>query len=416
MKSNEQERPTLEELRRCRESIARLFNAKWLDQQGEHRLQILWRRKDRLAQLELFALAHAIDSLAPDHQDWLSVCAKTIRKQPQGAHGHIFEMLMIGALVAGGGRVAPMPSRHAGHDVEVTLGDGHVLRVSIKNHDVSMHEAQFRQGCRRLKEHVEPRVRGSGGAWRVFAGGVKYFDSNAFKSLEKLLSQTPMQPAHLRSRDGHLGVSISPLGFPDVLAGSYQLIVRSPNHPNEQDKFRKKLRDAVRAFSKNSAPLRIEYSNVVLMRVHPTANITRLHQYAEELVADASHQVDAIVLYQAAVANSGGTSTITYHAPAATSELFRNRGVQLQMNMGVGQSTNKPTSLQLLATIGEPVELADQYLFQRGHLYYELKENAAPLWLRGYGPGIQSSGIFRTDSGDLHVRPRKSEDDELMLL
>ena len=391
-----------EELLRLRRVAGELFSVRWLESAQQHRLQKLWARQDELARLELASLGHAVEALV-EHGKWLKDTARAARNQPAGGHGHLFEMMMLGGLVAGGSQVRPMPARSAGYDAQITLPDGHALRASIKNHDLSTHEAAFREGCRVLDAVVRERVAGSGGSWSFLAGSVTHMGKRTLQALVDQMQAMPLAgpSRHYRLPGGEAAIQCAPLMFAGVQPPSYQLVVRSPAHDKEQANFRNKLVKAIDAFALHS-PLSDLYSNVVFMRVHATADVEALRALATELLQQPGCVVDAVYFIQASVAREKSGAVISYYLPTVLTTRYQQRDVKLAVSQLTGNHVNRPTALQLMSPHGPIGDVTGQYLFQRGHLYYPMRVGDEFLSLATPGPGIQTSAVFR-DGGV--VRP-----------
>lgn len=408
---------TKEEKEHFRRVAGRLFSVQWLESAQKHRLQKLWARQDELAQLELASLGHAIEALHA-HSRWLKDSARAARNQPVGGHGHLFEIMMLGGLAAGGSTVKPMPAGTAGYDAQIALPDGHVLRASVKNHDLSSHEAAFREGCKVLDEVARARVASCGGSWSLIAGALTHMGKRTIQALVQQMHAMPLMGAGRQYRvlEGEAAIQFSPLMFPGVQPPSYQLIVRSPAHANEQANFRNKLVRAIDAFSRHS-PLSDSYSNVIFMRVHATADVDALRSSASELLRRPDCVVDAVYFTQSSVAKEHSGSVISYYLSAVQTSRYMRRGVKLAVMQLSGKLVNRPTALQLMSPHGSLGDVTGQYLFQRGHLYYPLQVGDEALALVAPGPGIQTSAVISDSSGTKTViTVRRPEDEELIVL
>ncbi|WP_216842326.1 hypothetical protein [Acidovorax sp. SRB_14] len=408
---------TKEEKEHFRRVAGELFSVQWLESAQQHRLQKLWHRKDELAQLELASLGHAIEALAK-HGKWLKDTARAARNQPAGGHGHLFEIMMLGGLAAGGSKVRPMPARTAGYDAQITLPDGHMLRASIKNHDLSSHEAAFREGCQVLDAVARARVASSGGSWSLTAGSLTHMGKRTLQALVEQMQVMPLMGSGRQYRlpGSETAIQFSPLMFPGIQPPSYQLVVRSPAHANEQANFRNKLLKAIDAFALHS-PLSELYSNVIFMRVHATADVDALRSLASELLQQPGCVVGAVFFTQSSVAREKSGSVISYYLPVALTSRYMQRGVKLAVMQLSGKVVNRPTALQLMSTHGSLGDVTGQYLFQRGHLYYPLRVGDKALSLATPGPGIQTSAVFRDAGGAEAVfTVRRPDDEELMVL
>lgn len=157
--------------------VGSLFNLVWLGQSSPDRLKALWRRTDKLAKVEVAYLGFFIKRLQTEHKKWLGNTARSIREQAPSPHGSIFQIVTLGSIVARETNVRPMSTNYPGYDAELLSQDEHTFRVSIKNHDVSTHEEQFRSYSARLAKIVRRRVIAFGVGWQAVVRSHTYLDT-----------------------------------------------------------------------------------------------------------------------------------------------------------------------------------------------------------------------------------------------
>lgn len=210
-----------EEMQQFRGLVEALFNPLWLSGDEGHRLQRLWARKDELAQLELAALGYAIEALQ-DHPRWLADTARLIRNQPVASHGFLCEIMTLGSVDVVDAQLRPMGKNAAGYDGEITLADGHVLRASVKNHDLSSHEAAFRTNSLAFAGVVRNEAWGSGDAWRVILYSVAPMQASSIQGLTDQLKAVGMSNGRpYMLTEAEAGLQIDPIRDPSVLPSSY---------------------------------------------------------------------------------------------------------------------------------------------------------------------------------------------------
>lgn len=399
---------------RYRALVKDLFNPQWLTCGGSHRVQQLWTRRDDLAKLELASLGFAIDALAP-HRQWLTNAIRAAKKQPAGSHGHLFEIMLLGSLAAGGMQLMPKRANAPGYDAEIVLDNGHVLRASIKNHDLSTHEAAFRDSCEKLNSMVKARVGQSGGSWSVRAYSPGHMDKATMQSLTEKMRVVPLIGVEGTNQVGPASLVVSPLAWPDVLPGSHQLVVYSPAYELEQPNFQRKLARAIDDFARHS-PRGEPYSNVIFMRVHATADVAALQELAKLQLAEPGCVVDAVYFLQSAVTREAAGWVISTYISSAATTRYERCGAKLTLQMLAGRSIERPTRLQVQSSTGAMADVSGQYLFQRGDLYYPLVIDQE-LALPSRGAGLRSIGVYEDHEGNrMNVGIRTPGDDELLIV
>ncbi|EKF7065787.1 hypothetical protein OZ487_004974, partial [Escherichia coli] len=128
------------------------FGYDWLKEKGKHKLQILWQRRDTLSTNELFAIGKAIKSLKLEHEVWLKKTITNIKKQPDGAHGYITEIILAASITADKSKTTPAPANKPGFDVSLSGDNGKKILISVKNHDISKHYKDFLKYSESIRE------------------------------------------------------------------------------------------------------------------------------------------------------------------------------------------------------------------------------------------------------------------------
>eukprot|EP00456_Euglypha_rotunda_P060210 TRINITY_DN503_c0_g2_i3.p1 TRINITY_DN503_c0_g2~~TRINITY_DN503_c0_g2_i3.p1 ORF type:complete len:474 (-),score=22.35 TRINITY_DN503_c0_g2_i3:1209-2630(-) len=402
-------------------AVESLFNPIWLNGAGPHRLRTLWKRSDKLAKIELASLGFFIKQLSPAHRKWLTDNARDIRNQPTGGHGLIFEMIALGSLAARGMPIKPMPKRFPGYDAEVTTPDGRTLRVSVKNHDLSDHEAAFRRGSARLAHLFRRRVLAAGGSWQASVRSATHIGADTWEQIAATFRVEKVRggqlaPGQLRAKG--ISVELMQIHKPSLLDESYVFHASCPQHESEQSRYKHKIDQAILNLNKHS-PRGNGHSNLVFMRVHASADIPALANYAQQRLAVVGCAVDAIFFYQAAVGYQGDDWTITYSTANALSTHYRGPPLVFPLQFFSGRQVKQTAGHKLYATYGdtreEIVDLSGQYCFMRGHLYWSGAEGGE-FTFPVVGPGIQQTLAYKVAGKTLLTKIARPDDEELFLL
>ncbi|WP_147426771.1 hypothetical protein [Trinickia fusca] len=411
-----------EEFGTYRALVESLFNPIWLRESTPHRLRAIWRRTDKLAKVEVASLGFFIKQLQAEHRKWLADTARDIRNQAQSPHGLIFEIVTLGSLAARGMNVRPMKQHHPGYDAEVSGQDGCTLRVSIKNHDISEQEKQFRFESARLANIVRRRVLASGGGWQAVIRSRTHLDTDAFEEIAATLRRSPIRPGeiapHLFPRRG-ASIQMRRILDPKFLPGSYTCNVTCTQTEYERARFQKNINIAIKKLDEYS-PRAPGCSNVIFMRVHGSADVEELTRYAREAIARPDCSVDAILLYQAVVGHKRTAQEIMYYACDVVSPRYRGPSLKFPLQFLSGVVVTKPVGRGLFIVSGEeqlPVDdIASEYSYQRGQLFYRLHGTGASFELPDSFPGIEQTLVSEQPGGKVHLSQPFAEDEDLFLL
>jgi hypothetical protein len=397
-------------------AVEACFGKRWLESGQAHRVQKVWARKDFLAGLELLFLGSAIDCLKDLNASKLKELIKQVKRGGLTSHGFLYEIQALAMLVNGGHDVVPTPKATSGYDADVRFAGGITLRYSFKNHDLSEHEQKFRSQCERL--YVRLRAQASTGALErlmVFADSPLEHDDfvvieKSMRSLElgREVSIRPHVYVELTRHAASNGEA--PFAFD---AKSTQLTVVARHHPNEQRNFLKKLRVAAKNIEKY-CPRTTGFANVVLMRIHHTADTPTLHSAARDLLMERDCSLDAVVLHQPMVARSDDSWSLVHHAQLAVGAGFpSNCPVNLVLSGAAVSARPTPFSLSI---DGVRTELSGQYVFQRGVHVREGIVNGGLSSLRAPAMGIHEQAAFGIGGQRMLVSARHPEQDELFLI
>jgi hypothetical protein len=405
------------ELERHYSAVETAFNKEWLARKG-HPLQEAWDRDDFLASIELVCLGDAILAMNALDAGWVKRTARNARENFDGWHGSIFELLAAGMFASAGHRVTPMPANAPGYDLEVKVADGRTLRVSLKNHAMSTYEEEFLEGCNFLRLHARDVFARYMHSCKITVKSHQYLGKTDLKALATNLPQ--LLRGGLTGHTLKFSYAFVPLTEflgrnVDRTQRSDHFIVQTPEHPNEQLKFRKKLHDAAAGFSKAN-PRTNEQLNVVFMRLHTTASIDSLVVRAREILAEDEYDIDAFLLYQpSSVPNDKGGWILNHHTRAVVGKRWGD--IRLPLKVRYGQHSSRPPEILKMGDMIQPI--SSRYVYQRGDIYIAAEESE-PGKLMGSpsnpAPGIIVHPIFHIAEGAFTISGKYFTRNDLAIL
>ncbi|MBP2837300.1 hypothetical protein [Dickeya parazeae] len=410
------------------------FHSEWLKEKGRHKLQLLWERRDTLSTSELFAIGKAISRLKVKHGVWLKKTIIDIKAQPQGAHGYITELLVASSITSENSLTIPAPSNKPGFDVslEGKGKNGKKILISVKNHDVSKHYADFIKHSESIRGKFKVLI----GSLGISARLVIYLSKSMSKEIHKecilMLHFKVKRLGEYHSKDGVITMIVSALddfNSRPVMTGSELCIIVSPFHRNEHLGFRRKLEAASVNMNKH-LPKDDKTVRMLYMRIHHAANAKALNEIANNmLITDEKCGFDQVMLVQPSVARSpDGRSSV--HTCFQLSELkqptpernnisvYKDLG-RINFDFPLGSISMSPSEIMLMEGNQKKVRLDECYLYQRGDIMVmaEKREDGS-YWGEPSSPasGIHVIPMFEIDGHIMGLQAIKPQYEELLLI
>ncbi|AJX87441.1 hypothetical protein BH02_1309 [Burkholderia pseudomallei] len=393
------------------QAVEQSFNRQFLEQNGKHRLQKLWRRRDSLSTNELVSLGFAINQLNISAPKWLKDTIRKIRSSPLGGHGFLTEILICGQLSVNGGTLTPAPSKQPGYDALATLSNGNQHFISIKNHDLSDREREFTSTGDKIRNIWRSRLQRAGISRALHIIAKTPISSNHRNEIFEFIQKSRYLEGNFICCGDDINLKITPIHTEANLSRKYvseHVLLIAPQPEGEQLRFRKKLQDAFENIKKNVD--RIENScNVIIMRVHPTADIAWLQTQAMQFINDhIDSACDAVILIQPSVVRSAVGSQIHYTVQIASNLKFAQSGGGIQApyryQFGIGSVSMEPTKLMLMGSDGPLSEIGQRmYFYQKGE-YFSIFDSDGNGGFTGNvtnpGNGIIQHALFQTHEGE----------------
>lgn len=388
-----------------------------------HRLRQLWTREDWLATVELLTLAHAIETMKGIDQRWTQKHVdKMAGKDANELIGSTFELNCATMLFDAGLKPKPGKNNSPGYDLELVYPDSYKSFVSLKNHDLSSFEADFRVKCRQFKERMKSTFEPKGVHPFVMIEASRLPNDNDWAALEKHLAGVSELGQELFLAQPCEGIALGynllrPKPGTNFAAKpiSSQLIVKSKFHDNEQNNFVSKLEKAAHNM-RDKLGRHDGSSNLVCMRVNPTASVAYLERFAKEfLESEHDHGIDGVIFYQPSVVrNPNNTSVVSHYTRVIGSNRWDQDKHPLLFRPFIGMPGKNPSRIVIQGDGKQLLDNIEGYFFQEGDYCQQFVLKEGTQSLSNPAPGIRSHlaiGDGSTMSGKLFA-----EQEDLLIL
>lgn len=391
-------------------AFERVFGRAWLETGPvTNRVVETWRRDDFLAGLEVAAVGAAVLDVERIDASWLAQIARRIRGAGGGEeHGFIFELVACGMFAAGGMNVRPAAKAASGYDAQISFDDGYRLRLSFKNFELSSHELTFRKRCEGLRQQFRA-ILPPGRAMRLSVQGRVHLEHQDFVALAEHLPHL-MQGATVEVVPGRVAANVRELrpesgDLPFARNSvSDQCIFISPEHSNEQLRVEGKLRNACINMAKHCRRSPAT-GNLLLVRLHPGADVGRLADRALQLVSRDTPEVDAILLYQPSLVRTREGKTVLVHCVRFVhSPSYDARGHGLRVVPLFGMFSDKANETRIEGPGNRSLTLGNHlYVYQAGDLYRTMNGSFPMGELKGTvgspGQGLNTHLVVEMEDG-----------------
>ncbi|WP_233963648.1 hypothetical protein [Pectobacterium versatile] len=414
------------------ECVEESFGFDWLVEKGNHKLQILWQRRDALSTNELFAIGKAIKSLKNEHEIWLKKTIANIKKQPEGAHGFIAEIILASSITADKSKTTPAPANKPGYDISINGENGKNILISVKNHDISKHYKDFLKHSEKIRGEFIRIINNLKISARLIVCFLKPISKDLYKECVLLMHFKVKGYGNYCTDDGIVNIRVIPINDFDgkpTITGSELCIITAPFHKNEHIGFKSKLtlasENMKKHLPKNSNTLRL-----LFMRLHHAADIKLLGEIANNMIiSDENCGFDQVMLIQPSVARTpDGRSTI--HTCFNFSQIIRSTPerniLDIYKDIGhiryafpVGTFSNSPTNMIIMDENKLGVELEQSYIYQMGIIKTKAESRSdGSYWgeLSSPASGIHVVSCFDVDGQSFTLGAIKPENEELLLI
>ncbi|MHB2264801.1 hypothetical protein [Aliihoeflea sp. PC F10.4] len=410
----------------CICAVELAFDAAWLAAVGDHRIQKLWKRQDAGATNELVNLGYILKEAEKKKPGLAATFASKIKKQDSNnQRGLLFELLVIGGMVAQHGKVEPTSANLPGYDLRIKYDDGAELLLSLKSWGSSQHERIFRKKASDLEQYIRKlaiRYKCYAVNVRVAAEGCpdeKAWDALRLAITEKLREQPLVRSSFAVGSEWDLvvGPVWSPNGPLSRSNLSHEVFVLSPYHRNEIANFKDKFKGAI-ANAEKYAMTKDGRMHGIVVRVPGNLSWSDANDVASTYLSDnQSGLVGMISLVQAAVVTDadGRSSQHVYvksHASASyVAWLSPKRAFGLRLKLAtIGSEASRNV---LVIDDGHQVELSNMYHYHSGDIFVRFDGSDATV--SRLAPGLRQHAVITVGEEELVVSGRFADNDDLVL-
>ncbi len=397
-------------------AIVETFDRAWLEEPGRHPLQQLWMRNDQLAIMELVTFGSDLVLMLAKSPQWTSERIRKIKYLYPQSRGDLFELRCLSMFAAGGMEIIPATECYPGFDATVCFSDGHKVFISIKNHGMSNKERNFRQSCKELREYCTSLFSANFTNRSIGIFSKENLRDCEWKLLRGFFSDVSQEKIDCMKSEVAPGLvaSISSLhtSYGDFSKHYYSdlFVFACQYHSNEQNNLKQKLNEAMLNM-KEQIPARTAAEGLmVFMRLHQTASIAELEDFARQLLNTELPGCDGFVLYQPRVVHFPDLSfRIVHFVRIVARESTKNSKYKFSLNTQIGGvSYNQPN--QVLTLNGIVYNFDGCYAYHAGDFFFPVTETdggIAEVTCRTLESGIFTHGVIE----DAAVKMKIVEDD-----
>ncbi|TOY91861.1 hypothetical protein [Vibrio fluvialis] len=403
------------------EAVRDLFGEEWLTSNGEHRLQLLWRRPDHVATSELYAFGKAILKLSETNQTWLESTAKDIKKNIDTSHGLITEIIKIGSLSPGesGGIIKPCPKSYKTYDYRVEFDSGYGYKVSIKNFDISVHEKEFKKHSTIIRKTFLNMLKGKNRSGRLTI--VCEHDTLTKEITKNICEFIVFNIDDYNSYllyEGRIFIRFHPLSEYEnesLVNPSDTVLIFAKQHHNEQRNVEYKIHKANESLFKDSD----DDKNIkqLTIRLGASTDFNRMKKYIEKIASDTARcGFDLCEIYQPVLTSNdkvtkisttiniisrgevleGGSSFLPLNEGQSIVNKLKNIK-PLIYDLGIGSLLFEPIPYSLFVDKNQiAMDLSTYYTYQKGDIYIRVKKDVSGYYgeLNQLAPGILEHSVF----------------------
>lgn len=387
-----------------------------------NRLKRLWFAENWLSTIELLTLANSVRVMSEVDRKWTENHTKKILgKSTNEQIGSVFELNCATMLSEANLKVKPGRNNSPGYDLEVVYDDEHRLFLSLKNHDISSFENGFKMTSESLFSTINQIFSPTGVPTFVMIDFSQYPEPGVWKCVEDFFCNTRFESnAGFAQPCPDVSITYNELrpefGKKFALKPfSSQVIIKAKFHKNEQNNFVSKLEHAAQNM-RDKLGRKQNSTNVVCMRLHPTASVDYLERFARDILeADKDSGIDGVIFYQPSVVRKTDNSSVVSHFFRCIDTSRWNQWKHgVLFRPFIGESSNVKSRLIMRGDSKTLLDDVSSYIYQRGELNYQFEYRTGTQTLSNLAPGILSN--LTNEEGEVLKGKIFSEQEDLLLI
>lgn len=370
------------------EFIEEVIGKEWLNKSGKkyNALRELWLRTDFLSTIELYTLGTALKNIeCSENRDWINDFIKQIKSSNHdNIIGVCFEAIAYSLYSSDNEAILSKPGQ-PGYDFSVKTAAGEV-RFSCKKLQKSDEEKKLNQELNYIEklfkeELVKNRLTGK----QLFFYSRQSSKIPTRTVLKKHISKVVSENVK-RSRIGGFDILLKDLNsgvdgfnFTD-LEPSYLVNMVAAHSNNEQKRFERLFKNAVKNISKHSAVESGKSVNAIIISLPESISIEKAREWIENKFKSDGSKVAFVMLIRSLPANSrNDNSTVTVHEVGvvlnlnSTSTLLglinKRPGDYFKLSVPVGLVSMKECQNIICSDIGN-MDISSSYVFQKAAFNY----------------------------------------------
>lgn len=374
--------------------IADHFGHDWIKSNRSHPLQQLWNRKDPHSTNELYFFGASLQRMSAADPKWVKAQVRQIKSDHVNNRlGAFFEINGLGLLQTEKQVVVPAAGSNPGYDGTLMLTDGKSIRLSLKNYGDSSALREFSAYARQIEEQLKRVLKEKNvPPQQIVIDAFKKFPGKS--EWKSLADNLPSLLNEVKKGQGKV------YGVADFWAfmrwdlsddyqefhshyQSYQLIVSSNYHPNEEKNLLSKLDEACANLIKHQKTEDDNTINAVFVHLPESASLTKCKEWAEDYFKNFPDKpITSIILYQPTLSSDieKGTNFIYHGFQIVVREKqfaqWNTNSTQIDFSIPVGLIGSADTEKMLYAEIENErrmIEFTGKYVYQRGNLYLQAR-------------------------------------------
>jgi hypothetical protein len=431
----------MNDLEESLESIVYYFDENWLNEENNHPLQRLWKRKDPLATNELYTFGNSIISLKDVDNHWLKSTLKKIKNGDRNnIIGFTFEIIAAAMIKNGKNQNLRLPPvNNQGYDLIAEFKDNSIINISCKNHGLSDRNKGFikdSQAVEKLFLEICKKYKKNRIQCHIANISKEYAEHYDWRNLK---TQLKSKIKNFEGEELHCviektwAVALSPIEDKRKISSNYMnynFSVISPFHEYERSSLYQKFEKACDELDKCGIKQSDDKINVIFIHLSENANLNACFKWAEDYLKEHTDDklIAGIFFIQNVVATNveKGESFIAVGAKCAINDHYRlwlnknlrERVMDVQIAVAADISEEPPQYkffLNKKEVNSESIDPNNSYLYQNGKLFIE-NEDDKKVTLGSIGPGFQEYLIMPSKEGDGCIKPNLPPNDKLILI